>query len=114
MSFEIHGTTKGATDGTWSLGTNDWTPTAKYPRGVTAEIVGRGTFDLASGRFTAMEFVALGERTGRTNLNGRREADVGPARIGWVFELAPERPAERVAPAFVDIYDADWIVDPRQ
>lgn len=113
VSFEIHGVTKGETDGTWTLGTNDWTPSEKYPRAVTSRIVGHGRFDLASGRFTAIEFVAIGERTGRTNLNGRPKGDVGPARIGWVFELAPDRPAERVAPAFVDIYDADWIVDPR-
>ena len=29
-----------------------------------------------------------------------------------VFTLAKDIPSERIAPAFVDVYNADWIVQP--
>ncbi len=112
VAFGIEGTTTAETDGTWKLGKSDWTPKEAFPRRVTTKLLGSGRYDLSSRRFTAFELVAVGEREGRTNLNGRRDDDVGPAPIGFYFELAPDRPAERVAPAFVDIY-ADWVVDPR-
>lgn len=113
VAFTIEGDTKAETDGTWLLGDNDWKPKTKYARSVTTTIVGHGRYDAAAGRFLQLEFAALGERTGRTNLNGRKEGDVGPEGIGWIFELAPDRASSRIAPAFVDIYGADWIVDPR-
>ncbi|MDJ0975675.1 MAG: hypothetical protein QNJ98_14530 [Planctomycetota bacterium] len=113
VTFEIEGRTEAETDGTWKLGKNDWTPTTKYPRGLTTTVLGSGTFDLAAKRFTAMEMVAVGERTGRTNLNGRPEGDVGPAAIGFVLQLAPDKPSARVPPAFIDVYGAEWVVDPR-
>ena len=111
--FTIHGETKAQTDGTWLMGENDWKPTTKYPRGVTTRIVGEGVFKRNGDGMQKLQFVALGVRTGRTNLNGRPKDDVGPAKIGWVFELVPQKPTTRIAPAFVDVYDADWIVDPR-
>jgi len=113
VSFTIEGETQGETDGSWLLGENDWKPKTKYPRGVTTTVNGVGRYDTATGRFLQLEFAAIGERTGRTNLNGRKEGDVGPEGIGWIFELAPDRASSRIAPAFVDIYGADWIVDPR-
>lgn len=113
VSFVIKGQTKGETDGTWLMGKSDWTPTEKFPRGVTTEIVGYGSYDRETGHFTELRFVAWGERTGRTNLNGRPKGDVGPAKIGWVFELVPQKASTRIAPAFVDVYGADWIRDPR-
>ena len=114
VQFTVKGQTKGLTDGTWLMGDNDWKPKEKFPRGVTTEIVGYGTYDRATGQFTELRFVAWGERTGRTNLNGRPKDDVGPAKIGWVFELVPQKPTTRIAPAFVDVYNADWIDDPRE
>lgn len=111
--FGISGVTSARTDGAWRLGTSDWTPTDKYPRALEAQVLGLGEYDLASGRYTKLEFVALGERSGRTNLNGRAKDDVGPAGIGFFFEIAPDRASARVPPAFIDIYGADWVVDPR-
>ena len=113
VAFRIEGATMASTDGTWRLGQSDWTPKEKFPRSVATKILGSARYDLGAKRFEAFELVAVGERGGRTNLNGRPKDDVGPAPIGFVFELAPDRPAERVAPAFIDIYDADWVVDPR-
>ena len=40
------------------------------------------------------------------------QLDAGPAPLGFFFERAPDRAAERLPPAFIDIY-ADWVVDPR-
>ena len=113
VTFRIEGSTKATTDGTWRYDESDWVSPEKYPRSVRTDLWGTGRYDLAGRRFLAMDFIAIGERTGRTNLNGRAPKDVGPAAIGWVFELAPDVPAERVAPAFVDVYGAAWIVDPR-
>ena len=59
------------------------------------------------------DMIAIGERKGRTNLNGRAKDDVGPSQIGWYFEEVSERAADRVPPAFIDIYGVDWVVDPR-
>lgn len=113
VQFVIEGAIRSETDGTWLMGENDWKPKAKFPRGVSAEVVGFGEQARDGTGFTKLSFVAWGERTGRTNLNGRAQDDVGPAGIGWVFELVPQKPSTRIAPAFVDVYNADWIEDPR-
>ena len=59
----------------------------------------------------AFELVALGTRRGRTAFNGRaREEAASMHRIGFALRLAP---AEfRVAPTFVNVYDADWVTHP--
>lgn len=109
--LRITGTTHAETDGTWLLGDNDWTPTQKFPRSLTTEVYGRATWDLELERFTSFELVALGERHGRTRFNGRGN-DMGPSPIGHSFRLTEPGPAERVPPAFINIYDADWVVRP--
>jgi hypothetical protein len=35
-----------------------------------------------------------------------------PAAIGWYFELVDDDPRDRLAPAFIDVYNADWIIQP--
>lgn len=111
--FQITGSTKADTDGSWKLGKSDWEPTDKYPRALETQVLGFGEYEPGKQRFVMLEFVALGTRTGRTNLNGRAKDDVGPAAIGFFFEIAPDRASARVPPAFIDIYGADWVVDPR-
>jgi hypothetical protein len=113
VRFRLTGRTKAETDGTWKLGKSDWTPTELYPRALETEVLGFGEYDQGTQRFSKLEFVAVGTRTGRTNLNGRAKDDVGPAGIGFFFEIAPDKAAARVPPAYIDIYGADWIVDPR-
>ncbi len=112
-TFKIYGTTTAKTDGTWTLGTNDWTPTEKFPRSVTTTILGTGQYDAKQKRFSNFEIIAVGEREGRTNLNGRGKDDVGPSKLGWYFVSVGERASDRLPPAFIDIYGADWVVDPR-
>lgn len=111
VTLELRGETRAESDGSWQLGQNDWTPTDVYPRAMTTEVLGKATWDDDLKRFTAFELVALGERTGRTRFNGRGD-DIGPAPIGFSFRLAPPGPAERVPPAFIDIYPAGWVVRP--
>lgn len=111
LQLTITGSTRANSDGTWLLGDNDWTPKQMYPRSLTTEVFGRATWDTARQRFTAFELVALGERAGRTGYNGRSN-NLGPAPIGFSFRLTSPGPAERVPPAFINIYDAGWVVRP--
>ena len=61
------------------------------------------------GKFTEFEMVALGEWRGSTENNARSNGpQSGP--IGFVFTLAPPEASHRVAPAFIDVYNAEWIV----
>jgi hypothetical protein len=105
MSFEA--TSAAETDGTWLLGDNDWKPEQAWPRSMTAELHGTARFDLKERRFETLELIGAGRWTGKTRFNGRGDATEG--RLGFVFELAPDTPAGRVAPAFVDVYDAPWM-----
>lgn len=111
VKMSITGGAKAIAKGEWMLGENDWTP--KYPlnHGMTSEILGTATFDLSSDRFIEFEIVALGKRYGRTENNSRRNAP-DSSYVGFLFTLSGEEPSERIAPAFVDIYDVDWIVRP--
>jgi len=75
-----------------------YTEPVEHERGVRTELRGRATWDPAERRFTAFELVALGERWGATQYNGRPN-DLEPTPIGFAFVLAPpDHP--RVAPAF--------------
>jgi hypothetical protein len=110
VELALSGTTRASADGKWLMGESDWTPPGRFPRGISTELLGRASYDLAAGVFTAFELVALGERWGRSHLNGRRDDEEG--RLGFVLRLAPRSAAGRIAPAFIDVYDAAWVVPP--
>ena len=59
-----------------------------------------------------LKLVGLGSWWGRSQFNGRGGEDPHGC-IGLVLSLAPDVPANRIAPAYIDIYDADWVVRPR-
>lgn len=104
----IHGETRGAALGAWLLGENDWTPDRAWPRGLRTAVYGSGTFDVEQGVFTRLDVIALGVRWGRTENNGRGHlGEQRPGNIGFSFRIAP--PTLRVAPAFIDVYDAPWV-----
>lgn len=107
LELRYEGKLVAATDGTWRMGASDWTPERAWPRSITTHVLGRATWDPLARRFRSFQLVALGIRHGTTGLNGRPEGSSGP--IGFAFELAEDVPAERVAPGFVDVYDAPWI-----
>ena len=68
-----------------------------------ARLLGKATFDIQSGRFTAFELVAIGPRWGKGNCNLRHD-DPGPAAMGVVFTLAGDTPADRIPPANIARY----------
>ena len=111
VDLQLSGRTAGAARGPWLMGDSIWNWPGEHPRSVNVQLTGRARYDLAAGAFTRFELLALGTRRGSSGLNGRAgPADEGP--IGFWLQLAGSAPADRVAPAFVDVYDADWIVPP--
>jgi hypothetical protein len=112
VHLSLQGQVLADADGVWRLGDNDWTPRRSWPRGIAWELLGEATWDTAQQSFTGFELVGLGAWWGASQFNGRGGEDPH-GRIGIVLSLAPEVPAHRIAPAYVDIYDADWIVRPR-
>lgn len=81
------------------------TATEYQGRGVETFLLGRARWDRAKGRFAAFELVAVGERWGQTQFNFRQD-DLDRAPIGFLFTLAGDTPAERVAPA--EVYNYGW------
>lgn len=73
---------------------------ADKPRGVELKLLGHARFDRRQGRFTSFDAVAAGSRWGATTYNARFD-DMGPAPIGFAFEVASDDPIERVPPASI-------------
>ena len=73
------------------------------PRGVGTHFRGYATFDLERERFTDFDLLALGARWGAAGFNGRSR-DLAPSPFGMVLQLAPDRPSDRVPPAFFQLY----------
>ena len=111
VRVKISGSTEVIADGPWLMGDTHWKPPGEYPRGMGACLLGYATFDLQKGKFTQFRLIALGTRWGSTQNNARRN-DAGPAPIGFLFTLGATRNVDRVAPAFIDVYNADWVVHP--
>jgi hypothetical protein len=108
--LRLEGQSAAACDGTWKLGPDTiWEPTTVHPHGIETRMHGRAVFDREQRRFTQFELVAVGRRWGFTQNNGRWRAPE-PGLLAFHLGLAPEAP--RVAPTFVDVYDADWIERP--
>ena len=113
VRLRITGSTKARTTEQWLMAQSICTPprNRQNPRGVRQRLLGYATYDLDKMAFTAFELVALGGRDGFTQMNARKNGpQSGP--IGFVFTLAPRTPAHRVAPAFIDVYNAPWVRRP--
>ncbi|MFT5287138.1 MAG: hypothetical protein ACI8TQ_003317 [Planctomycetota bacterium] len=106
VSLQVTGTLRANSDGIWDMGDNIWKPNGEWPRSIETQVLGRATYSTSEERFKSFELLALGERTGRTQLNGRRD-EFGT--IGFSFVLAGDSPSDRVAPGFIHVYDAPWI-----
>ena len=111
VRLRISGATKAVAEGPWLMGENDWKPPREFPRSMATQLLGYASYDLDRGAFTAFDMIAVGSRRGYTQNNDRSR---GPQEgtIGFVFSLAEDTPAERVAPAFIDIYNAAWVARP--
>ena len=111
IQFKISGTSRAVAKGPWLLGENDWRPTHELDHSMETNLLGNATYDLELETFTEFEMVVLGKRRGKTQYNGRRSSpDTG--RVGFLYSLAENQPSDRIAPAFVDLYNADWIIQP--
>ena len=111
VRIKIKGYSEAIAQGEWLLGQNDWTPTYPLDHSMKTEMLGKATFDLSLNRFMEFEMVAIGKRYGKTQNNSRRNSP-DTSYIGYLFTLAEGRASDKIAPAFVDIYNADWIIKP--
>lgn len=109
VRLQISGTTTATAAGPWLTGKSDWTPTQEYPRAMATQMLGYAEYDLDRSVFTKFEMVAVGRWRGRTENNDRRD-EPHSGVIGFAFTLATTIPAERVPPAFIDVYDVQWVV----
>ena len=111
VQIKITGHSKAVSKGLWLLGENDWTPNYELNNGMETNLLGQATYNLGLEKFTEFEMVAIGKRNGKTKYNGRQNSpDTG--YVGFLFTLAENKPSDRIAPAFVDVYNADWIIQP--
>ena len=108
VQLQISGDIRSVSDGTWDMGDNIWKPEGRWPRRIKAHALGRASFSIDSGKFESFELVALGQHFGRTKLNGRQADTAGP--IGFSFVLASDSPSDHVAPGFIQVYDAPWVL----
>lgn len=70
------------------------------PRGVDLRLLGYLRFDRQQEAFESFDAVAVGPRWGATTYNARFD-DLGPAPIGFAFEVASDDPIDRVPPAAI-------------
>ena len=75
--------------------------TANVPLTMELKLLGRATFDVRASKFTAFELVAAGPRSGKPI---RSHAEDKSTTIGFVFQLATDRPAEHIPPNFLGAY----------
>lgn len=104
VTLRFTGKSRASAKGKWPVrGFDDANNPTEQERSMDVKLLGKATFDLGKKRFTAFELVAAGMRKGGTQYNGRPD-DLGEHPIGFVFQLAGDSPADRVAPAFVWAY----------
>jgi len=112
LKLSITGNSLAIAKGPWLLGENDWTPTHDLDHSIETNILGNAVFNTKKDIFTNFELVVLGKWIGKTQNNGRH---FGPdsGHIGIIYNLAENIHENRIAPAFVDLYNADWIAQPQ-
>ena len=111
VRLRISGSTIVQAEGPWLMGDTIWNESRESPRSMTTKLLGHAEYDLGRSAFTQFEMVARGRRQGRTENNARRNGpDMGT--IGFYFTLASAAPADRVPPAFIDLYNAEWVMRP--
>lgn len=97
LSLQLSGQTHTEKKGRWQVRDRGSEPIG-HERGIKTEFEGRAVWNRKSGRFVSFELLAIGERWGATQYNGR-PADLEPTPIGFAFVLAPKG-HPKVAPAF--------------
>ena len=78
---------------------------------MTTNLLGEATYNLSSEKFIEFEIVAIGHRNGKTQNNGRKHG-LDSNYVGFLFKLSQDYASDKIAPGFVDLYNADWIIHP--
>ena len=111
IEIKITGMSKAIAKGPWLLGENDWTPNHDLDHSMETDILGKASYDLSINKFIEFEIVALGKRRGKTQHNGRYYSpDTG--HVGFLYTLANDSYSDKIAPAFIDLYNTEWIKHP--
>ncbi len=106
VSLDVTGRVRCEAEGAWPVaGFDDRDQPRRQQRGVDVRLLGRAEYDLAAGRFTRFDLVAVGTRWGGTLYNGR-DGDLWPAPVGHALTLAGDSPAERTPPAV--LWEYGW------
>jgi len=110
--IDIKGYSKAKAKGSWLLGKKwiEWSD-IKLDHGMETTILGSAKYNLRTKSFNNFEMVAIGNRYGKTKHNGRTK-NTGNSYIGFLYTLAGKAPADKIAPAFIEYYDADWVIRP--
>ena len=111
LELKIIGDSKAIAKGKWKLGENIWTPTHELDHSISTNILGKAIFDTNKNLFIQFELVIIGNWEGKTENNGRK---LGPETgiIGIKYNLVENKSSNRIAPAFIDMYNADWVKHP--
>jgi hypothetical protein len=97
-SLRLDGTTRAVHRGNWPIrGFRDMNQPTTQERGLDLKLLGHARYDLKRERFVDFEVVAIGERWGGTQYNGRSR-DLGSAPFGATLTLAGDSRASRVSP----------------
>ena len=111
LELKIFGSSEALAKGKWKLGENIWTPKHELDHGISTNILGNALYDTEKKRFIEFELVIIGNWRGKTENNGRK---FGPesGMLGIQYNLAKRIPSDKIAPTFIDLYNADWVKHP--
>ena len=112
LKINITGSSLAIAKGPWLLGENDWTPDYELDHSIETNIIGSAVYKIVEEEFKDFELVILGRWNGKTQNNGRK---FGPnsGHIGILYNIVNDNHNNKIAPAFVDLYNADWITQPK-
>ena len=112
LKINISGSSLAIAKGPWLLGENDWTPNHKLDHSIETKVLGSGIYNIIEEKFEDFELVIIGRWRGKTQNNGRK---LGPndGHIGIIYCITDDSYTNKIAPPFVDLYNADWITQPQ-
>jgi hypothetical protein len=96
VRLRLDGTVLNCQTGTWAIRAFQEKHEG-MTRGYHCRLRGELTFDTSTATFTRFDLVAIGDRWGATEHNGRFD-DLPPAPMATVFQLAGSTPADRTPP----------------
>ena len=111
LELKIFGDSEAIAKGEWKLGENIWTPRHELDHSISTNILGNAIYDIEKKNFIKFELVVIGSWRGKTENNGRK---FGPESgvLGIQYSLAEKIPSDKIAPTFIDLYNADWVKHP--